>query len=90
MAVVAAFLITRVLEELCVFRSEVAKPKAQAPQESPTGLKEAPWALRCPYYWLWTTFVELLKVSTGTAISFLATSLSDNLPSGYVVITVVD
>lgn len=61
------------------------------PQASPTGLKEeVPFALHCPYYWRWTTFEELLKVSTGTAISFLATLLSDNLPSGYVVITVVN
>lgn len=64
---------------------------AQNPQEAPTGLKEElVSALCCPYYWLWTTFVELLKVSTGTAISFLATLLSDNPPSGYVVITVVN
>lgn len=27
-------------------------------------------ALHCLYYWPWTTFVELLRVSTGTAISF--------------------
>lgn len=32
---------------------------------------------------------ELLKVSTGTAISSLAPLLSDNLPSGYVVVPAV-
>ncbi|XP_034870926.1 uncharacterized protein LOC118017089 [Mirounga leonina] len=42
---------------------------AQNPQEAPTGLKEELLAaLCCLYYWLWTTFVERLKVSTGFRI----------------------
>lgn len=76
----------------CVFSGRRQQSQvAPNPQASPTGLKEELLsALHCPYYWWWTTFVELLKVSTGTAISFLATLLSDDLPSGYVVITVVN
>ena len=42
----------------------------------------------CRYCWLWAHLCELLKVSTGSAISFLAPLLSDKVPSGYVVIMI--
>lgn len=55
----------------CIFSGRRQQSQvAPNPQASPTGLKEeAPSALHCPYYWRWTTFAELLKVSAGTAIS---------------------
>lgn len=76
----------------CIFPGVTQQSQmAPNPQEAPTGFKEGLLAaLHCLYCWLWTTSEVLLKVSTGTAISFLASLLSDNLPSGYVVITVVN
>jgi hypothetical protein len=44
---------------------------AQNPLKAPTGMKgDVLAAVCCCYYGLCTTFVELLKVSTGTTISF--------------------
>lgn len=77
------------MQHLYIFWSDPAKPNGSEFSGNSHWLEELPAALHCLYDQLWTTFMELLKVSTGTAISFLATLLSDNLPSGYVVITVV-
>ena len=91
--VIVAFLISLSLLScrICIFPGVPQQSQmAQSSGSSHWLEEELLAALHCLYYWPWTTFVELLKVSTGTAISFLATLLSDNLPSVYVVITVVN
>ena len=58
------------MQHLGIFWSDPAKPNGSESLGNSHWLEELPAALHCLYYQLWTTFMELLKVSTGTTVSF--------------------